>query len=1001
MEAKSPSALKLEGNVAENWKKFKQKFFIYLEASEKINKPDKLKVALLLTTMGEDCLDIYNSFGLSAEDSEKFDIVIKSFDDYFSPKKNTVIARYKFFNCVQRENESVDSFVTNLKVLAKDCDFETQEENLIRDLLIIGIKDITIKEKLLIESDLHLDQAVQYCRAKESSNQQIQIMTHNETVVNSVKGKATLNTSPNINKRGKIKTRVSHEEEKGNKLSKRRCSKCNTIHAFRKCPAFGKYCHKCHKLNHFATVCRNKKINQVDNAVNADDYEIESNEIKLDSVVDGINSEWKENICINEMKMPCKIDTGAEVNILPLSKFNIVKRKEVIMKTNKSLKSYTGHSLNVLGTCEFLCTYGDKAEVLEFYIVKQNSSVLIGLDSSEKLGFVNRNKLISVIENVDFLKMYNDVFTGTLGKLVYTYDIKLADNAVPRISAPRVIPVSLKEKVKAEIDKMVTNGVLEKVTEPTDWVHPIVVVQKPNKEVRICMDPRGLNKYIKREHYPIPTHQSLFSELEGAKYFSLLDASCAFLQIPLTEESSKLCTIATPFGRYKFYRLPYGLTSSPEVYQKTIENIFNGINGILIYIDDILVYGKTQEEHDAKLKSVLDRARKHGLKLSKDKSKIRVESVKYLGFDLSINGQSINEDKIQALIEYETPKNKAELQRFLGIITFLGKFIPNLSNRTGILRKLLGKNTEFVWSANEQKAFEDLKKCVTNAPVLSFYNKDKMSTISVDASQYGLGAVLLQEDHPIAYASSSLTETQQRYSQTEKELLAIVIGCKKFHYYVYGTKFVIETDHKPLIGLLQKPMDKLSPRLQRMVLELFKYNLQLRHVPGKNLYVEDALSRNPLKCHEDTSFLEAGAAVVHTVLTASDEKTEILKKATKDDPVLSLIRNYIEEGWPANFKEVLEKAKPFWDKKAELHCYNELIFLGNRLVVPTQMKEEILQNLHSAHQGITSCINKASRNVYWPNFCEDIKNFVNSCSICQQHQRANVKETLLPYRVPS
>ncbi|GBM68622.1 Transposon Ty3-G Gag-Pol polyprotein [Araneus ventricosus] len=411
--------------------------------------------------------------------------------------------------------------------------------------------------------------------------------------------------------------------------------------------------------------------------------------------------------------------------------------------------------------------------------------------------------------------MYNDVFTGTLGKLVYTYDIKLTDNAVPRISAPRVIPVSLKEKVKAEIDKIVTNGVLEKVTEPIYWVHPIVVVQKPNKEVRICMDPR-------------------------------------------------------------------------------------------------------------------DRARKHGLKLSKDKSKIRVESVKYLGFDLSKNGQSINEDKIQALIEYETPKNKAELQRVLGIITFL-----------------------------------------------------------VDASQYGLGAVLLQEDHPIAYESSSLTETQQRYSQIEKELLAIVIGCKKFHYYVYGTKFVIETDHKPLIGLLQKPMDKLSPRLQRMVLELFKYNLHLTHVPGKNLYVADALSRNPLKCHEDTSFLEAGAAVVYTVLTASDEKTEILKKAAKDDPVLSLIRNYIEEDWPANFKEVSEKAKPFWDKKPELHCYKELIFLGNRLVVPTQMKEEILQNLHSAHQGITSCINKASRNVYWPNFCEDIKNFVNSYSICQQHHYNN------------
>ncbi|GBM36845.1 Uncharacterized protein K02A2.6 [Araneus ventricosus] len=282
------------------------------------------------------------------------------------------------------------------------------------------------------------------------------------------------------------------------------------------------------------------------------------------------------------------------------------------------------------------------------------------------------------------------------------------------------------------------------------------------------MEPKGLNKYIKRQHYPILIQLSLFSELEGAKYFILLDACCAFLQIPLTEESSKLCAIAALFGRNKFCRLPYGLTSSPEVYQKTIENLFTGVTGILMYIDDILVYGKTQEGHDAKLKSVLDRARKHGFKLSKEKTKIKVESFKYLGFDLSKSGQSIKEDKIQALIEYGNPKNKAELQRVL---------------------------------------------------------------------------------------------------------------------------------------------------------------------------VADALSRNPLKCNEDASFLEAGAAIVQTVLTASDEKTEILMKATKDDPVLLPIGRNIEEGWPENFKEVPEKVKPFWDKNAELYCYNELIFLGNRLVFPTQMKE--------------------------------------------------------------
>lgn len=176
MDIKAPTNMKLDGNLAENWNKFKQKYFLYLEATEKMAKLDKLKVALLLTSMGEECIDIFNSFKLVAEDAEKFNTVIKHFDEYFKPKKNTVIARYKFFNCKQQENESIDSFVTNLKNLAKECSFNTQEESLIRDLLIIGIRDLSVKEKLLIDSELNLTKAIEYCRAKESSDKQITLM---------------------------------------------------------------------------------------------------------------------------------------------------------------------------------------------------------------------------------------------------------------------------------------------------------------------------------------------------------------------------------------------------------------------------------------------------------------------------------------------------------------------------------------------------------------------------------------------------------------------------------------------------------------------------------------------------------------------------------------------------------------------------------------------------------------------------------------------------------
>ncbi|KAG8181062.1 hypothetical protein JTE90_014775 [Oedothorax gibbosus] len=482
---------------------------------------------------------------------------------------------------------------------------------------------------------------------------------------------------------------------------------------------------------------------------------------------------------------------------------------------------------------------------------------------------------------------------------------------------------------------------------------------------------------------------------------TILDASSAFLQIPLAEESSKLCTIATPFGRYCFCRLPYGLASSPEVYQKAIDNIFSGLEGILVYIDDILVYGKTEEEHDIRLKSVLDMARKQGLNLSKEKSQIKVNSVKYLGYNLTSEGLSVNVDKIKAISEYKSPENKAELQRFLGMVTYLGKFISNLSDKTGILRQLLSKDNEFIWSDNEQRAFNHLKECIVNAPVLSYYDPSKRSTVSVDASQYGLGAVLLQGENAVAYASVSLTDTQQRYSQIEKELLAILNGCRKFHYYIYGTRFTVETDHKPLLGLLKKPIEKLSPRLQRMALELFKYSFDIVHVPGKRLYVADALSRAPGSDVLNTPFLEAGAATVHAVLTSSKEKTEQLQQATEEDPELSMVKTYLKEGWPSSIQHLTPEVRPYWNIKSEIHHYEGLLFLGRRTIIPKAMREEVLMKLHVAHQGITSCQRKATNTIYWPNLMEDIKKMVECCQTCQAYQRSNTRQPLIPHEVPT
>ncbi|KAG8174306.1 hypothetical protein JTE90_010933 [Oedothorax gibbosus] len=414
-DMKSPSSMRLEGNVAENWAKFKQRFTFYLEATEKTSKPDKTKVALLLGIMGEDCIEIYNNFKLSDEDSQKFDTVIDRFDKHFAPSTNTVIARYKFFNCRQQPSESIDSFINNLKTLAKDCKFEDQEESLVRDLLIMGIKDVNVKEKLLIDSELNLDKAINYCRAKETSQNEIKLMQEGgnslKTEINAVKYNKK-NTKPMGNKDSFKKDTF----KKGTKFTKKNdqtktCQKCLTKHDFGQCPAWGKKCHGCQKLNHFYKACKNKRVQEIVNSDNNSDGET----FQLESIVCQVQSqksEWKETVMVNgDTKVCFKVDSGAEVNILPAKKLNEFKFKVDLSKTNKTLKSYTGHNLKVIGTCKLKCKIGKQSKLLEFYVVDQNANALFGLEASECLGLINRNnfKQVNIISSNDIIKEYQDV----------------------------------------------------------------------------------------------------------------------------------------------------------------------------------------------------------------------------------------------------------------------------------------------------------------------------------------------------------------------------------------------------------------------------------------------------------------------------------------------------------------------------------------------------------------------------------------------------------------
>ena len=387
------------------------------------------------------------------------------------------------------------------------------------------------------------------------------------------------------------------------------------------------------------------------------------------------------------------------------------------------------------------------------------------------------------------------------------------------------------------MDKLERNKVITKVDKPTSWVNSLVVREKPDGSLRVCLDPRDLNRAIKREHFRIPTANELSRKLAGKCVFSIVDQKDGFWHIELDEPSSFLCTFNSPYGRYRFLRMPFGLSSAPGVFKKRNEEIFGDIPGVEIIFDDIIIAGTNVHDHDEILKKVLQRAKDKGVRFNKNKLKLRIPEGKYVGNIVSAEGNKPDPDKVKAITEMPNPESKQDLQRLLGMVNYLAKFIPNMSEVTSNLRVLLKKDVAWNWSHEHDRSLKNLKQLLTSAPVLKYFDVNKPVEIQTDASRNGLGSCLLQEGHPIAYASRTLTSAEQNYAQIEKELLAIVFACNKFFQYVYGRKTTVQTDHKPLEAIVNKPLWKASPRLQRMLLKLQKYTLDVTYVPGKEMYV--------------------------------------------------------------------------------------------------------------------------------------------------------------------
>lgn len=342
-----------------------------------------------------------------------------------------------------------------------------------------------------------------------------------------------------------------------------------------------------------------------------------------------------------------------------------------------------------------------------------------------------------------------------------------------------------------------------------------------------------------------------------------------------------------------------------------MSEMFEDIPGVEVVVDDLLIWGENKE-HDERLIQVLQRARHRGLKLNKAKCQFRQQEISYIGHILSKDGIKPDPRKTEVITQMAPPQNKEEVQRFLGMLTYLAKFIPNLSQIAAPLRVLLEKDTQWHWQDEQVQSFKALKQLATEAPVLKYFDPNKHTKLSVDVSSKGVGAVLLQEGHPIAYASKALTSCQQNYAQIEKEMFAIVFGCTRFHEYIYGMRTIeVETDHKPSETILKKPLYQAPARLQKMIMTVQKYSIDLVYRPGKELVIADTLSRAYLPEKSDMPPHTDFEVNVLCTLPISNSKLLQLQTETQSDPVLQQLKTMVEKGWPINKHEVPRQCSPF------------------------------------------------------------------------------------------
>jgi len=763
---------------------------------------------------------------------------------------------------------------------------------------------------------------------------------------------------------------------------------------FPNCPAKRSTCRNCSKMGHFATVCKQAKHQQSAAVVIANINNMPRSILRRTERPMADIMIQRESGSTATMKM--LIDTGSEVSILPQDFAKRYFSGEIKQVSNIRCSNFDSSPISIKGWLQNLVIkFKGRTAKIDFLISEANNAIL-GMDAIIALRIAITPE-IAAINNDEMEKNFSTDKLISMSNQEVSIQLK-EDAPHSIIQKVRRLPFNLEAPVAEEIRKLIAQDVIEPI-ESSAFVSPIVIANKKNG-IRLCVDYRKINQHIKIDQFPIPTQEEIHNKLYGAQIFSKVDLTSAYHQLPIRKEDRDLTAFITHIGLFRYKRLPFGLANAPAAFMRVMTNILRHCEGIVCYLDDILVYGKNMEEHDQRLNETLLRLKSNRVTINEEKSLYRKEEIVFLGRLINKTGVHPVPEALKAIIDLESPKTKQQLRSFLGMAGYYRSNIPGFAELSHELYKMTRTEITFQWTEEMEAIFQKLKQAISEAVPLAFYSTDmKTETIlTTDASDNGFGAVLsqIQEgiEKPIYFISRTIHDSERKYSASEKEALSVIWSIMRLHRFLYGRKFQVRTDHQSLRQLLTAINgDGTAPcRISRWATKLLPYNFTVSYIKGKTNVVADGLSRLSGKNEYEERFEENVEVAIITNMNAIT--IQEIEEETKKDDELSKLAVFLDN---PNGTDNNKLWTPFRKLLHEFSKTNEVILRGDRIVVPTSLQEKIMKIANEGHQGMVKTKIRLRTSYWWPGMDKHIEDTISKCACCRSIPRESpVQESIWP-----